>query len=86
MAGHSRPKDGVLCTPMSRPSRLGVQCPPDRDHRVTALSRRPGDDTSVSVLALVYQSPLLNPWHHLAQLGADLLDRMLGELGTRRLE
>src|SRR5215831_13337893 len=39
-----------------------------------------------SVPALVNQRPLLDPWHHLAQLGAHMLDWMLGELGAHRLE
>src|SRR6185437_12126305 len=39
-----------------------------------------------SVLALVHQRALLDPRHHLAQLGADLLDGMFSELGARRLE
>src|SRR3984893_19377779 len=39
-----------------------------------------------SVLALVDQRALLDPWHHVAQLDADLLDRMRGELGAGGLE
>src|SRR5580698_8639143 len=39
-----------------------------------------------SVAALVDQRALLDPRHHLAQLGADMLDRVLGELGAGRLE
>src|SRR6187200_1718885 len=39
-----------------------------------------------SVPALVHQRLGLDPRHHLAQLLADLLDRMLGELGAGRLE
>jgi hypothetical protein len=33
MPAHSRPKDGVLRTPMSRASRLEGHCAPDRDGR-----------------------------------------------------
>src|SRR3546814_9537507 len=35
---------------------------------------------------LVDQLVLRDPRHHGAQLGADILDRMLGQLGTGRLE
>jgi hypothetical protein len=39
-----------------------------------------------SVPAFVDQRPLLDPRHHVAQLGADLLDRMRRALGAHRLE
>jgi hypothetical protein len=47
---------------------------------------RPGRTTAaivsirakVLVFALVDKRPLFNPRHHLAQLGADVFDRMLG--------
>src|ERR1700674_882162 len=39
-----------------------------------------------SIPALVHQRLGLDPRHHGAQLFADLLDRMLGELGAHRLE
>jgi hypothetical protein len=35
------------------------------------------------ILRLVDQRALLDPGHHVAQLGADVLDRVGGELGTR---
>src|SRR6201989_1183654 len=38
------------------------------------------------VLGLIHQSTLLDPWHHVAELEANLLDRVLRELGTGRLE
>src|SRR5262249_5270650 len=38
------------------------------------------------ILALVHQRAFLDPRHHVAQLSADLLNRMRGELGPRRLE
>src|SRR5258707_13088996 len=38
------------------------------------------------VLALVHPSALLDPRHHVAELGADLFDRVLGEVGTGGLE
>src|SRR5450759_5690830 len=38
------------------------------------------------ILRLVDQRALLDPRHHLAQLGADLLGGMLGELGAGGLE
>src|SRR3954466_12707117 len=39
-----------------------------------------------SVPRLIHQRLLLDPRHHAAQALADLLDRVLGELGARRLE
>ena len=42
------------------------------------LSRRRGPSL---VLGLVHQGTLLDPRHHVAQLGADFLDRVLGKLG-----
>src|SRR6476659_3664664 len=45
---------------------------------------RPSNDELV--LALVHQGALLDPGHHVAQLGANLLDRVLGKLGARGLE
>src|SRR5207302_8683655 len=39
-----------------------------------------------SIAALVHQCLGLDPRHHGAQFFADLLDRVLGELGAHRLE
>src|SRR4051812_2457347 len=49
-------------------------------------SERPTGPPDESVPGLVDQRPLLDPGHHLAELGANLLDRVLGELGAGRLE
>src|SRR5215470_8103247 len=53
----------------------------------TALARsRTATADQISVLRLVDQSALLDPRHHVAELFADLLDRMRGKLGAGRLE
>src|SRR6184192_1470599 len=39
-----------------------------------------------SILGLVDQRAFLDPRHHVAELDADLLDRVLRELGAGRLE
>src|SRR5664280_3326388 len=52
-----------------------------RDARAALLTMRRG-----SILGLVDQGTLLNPRHHVAELCADLLDRVLRELGAGRLE
>src|ERR1700730_7728435 len=60
---------------LSRSSRSG---PPERD----ALER----GIACLVPRLVDQRALLDPRHHVAEFGADVLDRMLGELGAGGLE
>src|SRR5581483_10125936 len=50
--------------------------------RLTRMRRREVGIRSRSVLAAIDQRALLDPRHHLAKLGTDLLDRMLGELGA----
>ena len=42
--------------------------------------------SQILVLGLVDQRALLDPGHHVAEFRADFLDRVLGELGTGRLE
>jgi hypothetical protein len=44
------------------------------------------DYVALSIAAAIDQGALFDPGHHGAQLGADLLDRVLGELGARGLE
>src|SRR6478752_2630425 len=53
---------------------------------ITIIAGVPSRRTAGSVLGLVDQRALLDPGHHVAQLCADVLDRMLGELGAGRLE
>src|SRR5690242_8141511 len=45
-----------------------------------------GNSVDGSVLALVDQRALLDPRHHVAKLGADLFDVVLGETRAGRLE
>ena len=60
----------------------------DRGFRFRAAARHRGNvhaglchPDPASVLGLVDQRALLDPRHHVAELGADFLDRVLGELG-----
>src|SRR5690242_155397 len=80
---------------MSSPMRRAVSVCCARSRAMPAMARARAsssatsgrsEDNAASVPALVHQRALLDPRHHLAQLGADLLGRMLGELGARRLE
>src|SRR6476646_321998 len=50
------------------------------------ISDRPSNDPARSVPALVDECALLDPRHHGAQLGADLLDRMSRALRAHGLE
>src|SRR5690349_21122463 len=53
----------------------------------TPATQAPQDEVwHRSVLALVDQRALLDPRHHVAELGADFLDRVFGELGAGGLE
>src|SRR5262249_30299689 len=82
---------------MSSPTRRATSVSGARSRAAPAMARArasssatsgrsEGTAADASVPALVHQRALLDPRHHVAQLGADLLGRVLGELGARRLE
>src|ERR1700730_16439843 len=48
--------------------------------------KTPGGEGENSILRLIEERFGLDPRHHRAELFADVLDRMLRELGARRLE
>src|SRR6266852_2635929 len=62
--------------------RIAGTCPA-RSH--LARSRTSSVDQAL-ILGLVDQGALLDPRHHVAELDADFLDRVGGELGAGRLE
>src|ERR1700693_732064 len=63
--------------------RLAVRLAPSK---ANLSHTRGAAQAQASIPALVDQRLGLDPRHHGAQLFADLLDRMLGELGAHRLE
>src|SRR5256714_3231767 len=65
-----------------------VYAAPSLSRNATATSRNAiaGADTSALVPAAVHKRPLLDPRHHGAQLGADLLDRVRRHSGSHGLE
>src|SRR5262245_19677589 len=82
---------------MSSPTRRATSVSDARSRAAPAMARARASSSATSgrwvrnaanasVPALVHQRALLDSGHHLAQLGADLLGRVLGELGARRLE
>src|SRR5216683_8203153 len=79
-AKRAHPGNGHARTVLFRGGHASL-CPP-----YIATSHRIRGNPSGSIPALVDHRPLFDPWHHLAQLGADMLDRVLGELGAHRLE
>src|SRR6516225_2177250 len=54
--------------------------------RVRAHARPGTTKQRALILRLVDQRALLDPRHHVAELGADFFDRVRGELGAGRLE
>ena len=55
---------------------------PDQQRTTPQLRRAAQHPGNISILVRAF----LDPRHHVAELGADLLDRVLSELGAGRLE
>src|SRR4029078_2794668 len=84
--GHRLDLDGHRALPGARLTSAQVVAGKSRSGPTRAAASVDTMCGNELVLTLVHQRALLDPRHHGAQLGADLLDRMLGELGTGRLE